>query len=526
MTHSPAANTYDELPFPVQSLPQSRPDRMAAVAALFGLESPPADRCRVLELGCAAGGNLIPMADRHPECTFVGIDYSQVQVAAGQRIIEEAALANIELLPMDIADVGEGLGTFDYIVAHGLLSWVDPRMQERILEICASRLNPRGVAYVSYNTLPGWHHRGTIRELVCRCAPPDGSPQHRVTEGRKLLQLLTSTMALQPSPHGSLLATEIDQAARQPDGYLFHDYFEADNYPLYFHEFVSRATRHGLQYLGESVTATMFVSNFGPRIEELVMRLSDDVVSAEQHLDVLRNRPFRQTLLCHQEIALSRQLSPQRLQRLYVSGRLRPQNVRPDLQSSAVEGFIGPNGLTASSPDPVVKAALHHLGSVWPRGMTIDELVASAATLLSSAGRPREITPNQREALGHNLVQCLASGLIDLASLPDNFVASVSPQPRASRLARVQARAAGSITNLRHESVALDEASRTILQFLDGKRDHEALLRELVAAVDRGEISIMVGGIPATRGKALSEVLTQTLQKSLNKLAACALLVA
>jgi methyltransferase-like protein len=270
----------------------------------------------------------------------------------------------------------------------------------------------------------------------------------------------------------------------------------------------------------------MFVSSFGPLIEAQVMRLSDDAVSAEQHLDVLRNRPFRQTLLCHQEIALSRHLSPQRLRRLYIAGQLRPQNVLPDLQTSAVEGFTGANGLTAASPDPIVKSALYHLGSTWPRGVTIDELVAAAAMLSSADGKPREISPAQREALGHNLVQCMASGLIDLASLPDSFVASVSPQPCASRLARAQARAAGNVTNRRHESVALDEAARTILQFLDGKRDHQALLRELATAVDRGDISIMIGGIPATRGEALSGVLTQTLQQSLKKLATCALLVA
>ena len=100
------------------------------------------NRCRVLELGCTDGGNLLPMAATLPRSSFLGIDLSGRQIAAGQKMIERLGLENVELRQMDIADVGEDFGTFDYIICHGVYSWVPPPVQDKILEICARRLAP------------------------------------------------------------------------------------------------------------------------------------------------------------------------------------------------------------------------------------------------------------------------------------------------------------------------------------------------------------------------------------------------
>jgi len=121
-------------------------------------------KCRVLELACADGSNLIPMACALPESVFLGIDLSQRQVKAGQQTIAALGLTNIELRPLDIREVDESFGTFDYIIAHGIYSWVPADVQDRILEICRERLSENGVAYISYNTNPGWRMRGMMRE--------------------------------------------------------------------------------------------------------------------------------------------------------------------------------------------------------------------------------------------------------------------------------------------------------------------------------------------------------------------------
>src|SRR5262249_13699905 len=146
---------------------QTHPDRLATVATLFGMRPAAVDCCRVLELGCAAGGNLIPMAQALPGSSFLGIDLSARQVAEGAKVVAALGLTNVALRRQRILDVDESWGTFDYILCHGVSSWVPAPVQDRILHICSANLAPAGVAYVSYNTYPGWHLSGMIRDMMC-----------------------------------------------------------------------------------------------------------------------------------------------------------------------------------------------------------------------------------------------------------------------------------------------------------------------------------------------------------------------
>src|SRR5437868_15404402 len=156
MSISPHPRTsYDEVPYPSLPYPYPHPDHPAVVATLLGLSPARPDRCRVLELGCAGGGNLIPMAYTYPESTFLGIDLSVEQIRQGEELREALGLANIELRAMSILDVDDRFGTFDYIICHGVYSWVPEAVQDKILEVCARHLAPEGIGFVSYNTFPG-----------------------------------------------------------------------------------------------------------------------------------------------------------------------------------------------------------------------------------------------------------------------------------------------------------------------------------------------------------------------------------
>ena len=159
--------SYDEFPYKTVPFAQTHPDRLATLAWLFGLEPTPIERCRVLELGCSSGGNLIPMAATLPHSEFIGIDFSAVQISQGAADVAALGLANVRLLQIDLRDFGEVFGSFDYIVAHGVYSWVPNDVQEKMLDICARQLSPSGVAYISYNTLPGWRLRGAVRDVMC-----------------------------------------------------------------------------------------------------------------------------------------------------------------------------------------------------------------------------------------------------------------------------------------------------------------------------------------------------------------------
>lgn len=524
-TSQATSNPDDAHLYPSSPVPQSHPDRLAAVARLFGMSAVPVDRCRVLELGCSAGGNLIPMAERHPQSTFVGIDGSQTQIAAARRVADALALANLELRQADLAELGDELGKFDYVIANGVFSWVPPDAQDRLLELCEKQLSERGIALVGYNVLPGWQRRLVLRDVLSTHAPT-GAPRERLAQGRALLEFFSTALGQQQAPAGKALKELIDFALRQPDHYIWREYFERENHPQYFHEFIDRAGRFGLQYLGDAAVATMFASNFGPQAEREIARVSANLVSAEQHVDLLCNRAYRQTLLCRRGIPLSWRLNPDRLQGLYLIGKVRPTNRQPDLKSSAIESFARPNGSAVSSPSPPLKAALCYLASVRPRAVPLDELFAQVAKMLGDDETPATLSDDEREGLGSNLIQCIANGVVEPISLPDSFVTTVSPQPQTTPLVRMQGGWSNAVTNRRHYSIHVDDSTRVLLQYLDGEHDRRALVEELVRAVDRGDLSIFVEGVPAAAGQDVSVALEQSLERSLSYLAANALLVA
>jgi SAM-dependent methyltransferase len=268
------------------------------------------ENCRVLEIGCASGGNLIPMAELLPESRFLGIDASARQVEMGQKVIEELGFKNVRLQKLDIRDVNLTLGQFDYIICHGVFSWVPRPVQDKILTICRDHLSPHGVAYVSYNTYPGWHMRGMIRDMMGYHAKRFADPAQRVAQARALLDFMAQAVAGQQTAHSVLLKTEVEALRQASDSYLFHEQLEETNDPLYFHQFVERAAAKGLQYLGEAEISAMWLGNLPAPIANTLRGLSTDIVQMEQFMDFLRNRMFRQTLLCHKNIQVQRWLKP------------------------------------------------------------------------------------------------------------------------------------------------------------------------------------------------------------------------
>jgi SAM-dependent methyltransferase len=258
------ATSYDALPYPSGSYPETHPDRLATLGRLFGLRPAPVEECRVLELGCASGGNLIPMAATLPGSLFIGIDSSQRQIVAGRTIVRELGLDNITLDAMSLLDVPPDAGPFDYILCHGVYSWVPLAVQEGILCVCKQNLAPQGIAYVSYNTLPGWHIRLAVREMLLIHTRGQADPQARLAEGRKFLSFLAGAVPERFGAYRQALKEEEERLRQKADGYVLHDELEEENHPVYFHEFAQRAAAAGLQFLAEADVAAVRAEHFAP----------------------------------------------------------------------------------------------------------------------------------------------------------------------------------------------------------------------------------------------------------------------
>lgn len=524
-TSPSGGNSYDEVPYKSYPYRQTHPDRLATIATLFGMRPAPLAGCRVLELACASGGNLIPMAVQLPGARFLGIDLSACELAEGQATIAALDLTNIELRHADILSLGPELGEFDYILAHGVYSWIPDAVQAKLLEICRHHLAPQGVAYVSYNTNPGWRMRGTIRDMMCYRARSFATPADRLRQSRALLDFLSRSVPAEDNAYGILLKNELNQMREKDDSYLFHDYLEEVNKPLYFYQFVEEAAAHGLQYLGEADYRVMSVSNFPREVEAMLHSVASDRVEMEQYMDFLRNRLFRQTLLCHREVALEKSPAPQSILGLHIASAARPES--PDIDPGATDQvkFRGPNSVMSTS-EPVVKAAMLRLTEAWPHSVPFAALFASARSRLN----PQPVVVDtahvtyDTQQLAEPLLRCYATSLVSLSVEPSPFTLEVSVRPRAARLARFQAKSGNSVTNLNHEGVQLNDLERHVLPHLDGQRDIAAVVDELAIRVAEGALVVHDQGSPVTDPERVGAILTGAIPSCLEQLARRALL--
>jgi len=517
--------SYDEVPYHSWPYRQSHPDRLATIALLFGMEPQPIERARILELGCAGGGNLIPMAETLPGSRFVGIDLSERELAEAQSLVEQLQLKNVELIHNNIVAVDQELGKFHYIIVHGLFSWVPPEVQDRILQICRENLEPNGVAYVSYNTYPGWRMRGMIRDMVCYHTEQLTGPRERVSQARALLRFLSRSAVNHKNAYAAYLAEELGLFSQVEDYYLFHDHLEKVNEPVYFWQFVQRAKAHDLQFLGEADFSTMFAGNLSDDVAATLERITQDIVQMEQYLDFVRNRTFRQTLLCHAENVLQRKLGLQSVETLYVSSRLKPESDDLDVRGAESVRFSGPN-VHLETASPLVKAALVHLAAVWPSWVPFRSLVMTARSRIHPAPvQDAKCVERDGQKLGDQLIQCYASNAVELHAMQPPFTIEISDRPAAAPLARLQAESGPQVTNRRGETVTLTEMSRHTICCLDGSTDQGEIIDRLMNLVVEETLVVQTGGQPVSDHSRVRAILRGSLGDSLRELANHALLV-
>lgn len=503
---------YDRVPYPSSSQHRTHPDHLAALAILHGLEPAPPDRCRVLELGCADGGNLIPMAVELPGSRFLGIDLSPRQIEAGRSFASELGLENLELRAESILDLDAALGEFDYILCHGVFSWVGRAVQEKILAVCRENLAPNGVAYVSYNTYPGWRLRGMVRDMVLYHTRNAESPPDRTSRAFELVRFLAESAGDEQDAHAIFLRTARDHFEEHRDrpSYLLHEYLEETNEPLYFHEMVARAARHGLQYLTEADPQLTEIGNLPAGVAAGLQRLAGDRIALEQYLDFVLNRTFRRTLFCHADLQVERTASPERLRRLLAASASKPVSSEPDLRPGRSESFRNEEGRTFSSSHALAKSALVSLAAAWPRAVAFGDLLAAGV---------------DEKELADLLASLFWNGVVDLHSLAPNCTEKVAALPRSSALARRQAAAGLLVTSQRRRVLKLDDpVARFLLLHLDGTRDRAALIGLLEWEIREGRLNLALEG-NSGEPERLPAVLAALLDQQLRKMAEHALLV-
>jgi SAM-dependent methyltransferase len=511
-------NAYDETPYPDLSYVHTHPDRLATLATLLGLAPTPVTTCRLLEIGCAAGGNLLPMAYGLPAAEFVGVDLSARQIADGQQRIAHLGLHNVTLLCRDLAGLGEEMGSFDYIVAHGIYSWVPEPVRDRLMAVCKQLLRPHGIVYISYNTYPGWHIRGVIRDAMLFHTRTETEPQAKAQAARSIAHFIADHVVKGNTAYGGIFQgylESLDKGLRgSNDSFLLHDELEECNDPVYFYQFVEHAARHGLQYLVEAELRDVLPHIFQPETRAQLQSLASDAVTLEQYMDFLRNRMFRLTLLCHADVPVQRTLRPEPVFRLLARSQAQPARAEEPGAPTGLAQFRSLDNATLTTDHPVSAAAFTQLAAVWPRALPFVDLLAAGQAAMQNPQPPRPAgAPPDEVLLAANLLRAYgySTQLVNLHTVQPSMVTGVSESPVASPVARLEAMGRNMVTNVWHERVTLEPIQCHLAVRLDVSRSRDDLLAELrpVAETLAGQ----------------AELTAEALERHLQQLADAALLV-
>jgi methyltransferase-like protein/SAM-dependent methyltransferase len=471
----PSPTAYDTVPYISGARNASSVERLATMGRLLGLPTAPPEACRVLELGCGDGGNLIPMAVSFPGSEFLGIDLAQTAIARGLDAISELGFSNVRLVQGTFAGIDASYGAFDYIVVHGVYSWVPEPARNELLEVIRKRLRPAGIAFVSYNAMPGSHIRGVLREMMRMHTRDITDPAKKIEQARALLGLVARAPAEAGDVYRPLLQSEVGRALQASDYLVFHDDLAEIAQPFFFADFMAAAGRHGLKFVAEANFHQMSIESMPPEIAGPLAELGQrDLIAKEQYLDFMTCRSFRQTLLCHEEASVDRQVDTARVRQFRFSSDVRRSEApRPD----GIVQFVCSNESSLQTDSRVAIAALDEIGRQHPRSVAFDDLAAIAG--VSGV--------DEAEALAEILFRAFSVGVLQFHVAEPAVVFEVGARPVASPWARYRADT-GRVVTLYHETVGLDERACRVLALLDGRHTPAAVAAELgIDVADVGE---------------------------------------
>ena len=396
----------------------------------------------------------MPIAATLPRATFVGFDLAARPIARGQRMIRELGLANVRALELDLRDVPRDFGMFDYIIAHGLYSWVPADVRAHVMPLIARHLARNGVALVSYNAMPGSHLRGVVWDMLKYHTRGLDQKAAKVKAARALLELV-ATPVDGDTPGQQALRAQVRSAFEGSDASLAHDDLGEPNQPFYFHEFVDDAQRSGLTFLAESRLESMLGAGIAMPVREALGRL--DRLAREQYLDFVQFRHFRESLVCHADVPTRFVLEPSRVTGLHVLPSLATRRATAAGQQASV--------------DPLEQRLL----SRWPHAVPVAEVAQ-----WREAQRSSLLRTDARIATEQHVAELYAAGRVDLRTAPVGVVAVPGERPEAFAAARWINREHDVIPSLYHEALRYqDPLGRTLLALLDGTRTRDELCTAL-----------------------------------------------
>ncbi len=424
---------YETLPYSNSIFPQTYVDKLCSSARLFGLDAPDIETARVLELGCGNGLNLISQAYSLPKASFLGVDLAKTHIDFAVDSARELGLSNIEFKQCDLMEMTlEEFGRFDYIIAHGLISWIPEIVREKTFLIYEEMLTEKGVGYISYNTYPGCHYRQMVRGIA-RIHTKDFSHPAEIVENASAFINFLSKHSVGKDVYRSIIESESEYYANPT--MVYHDNLAEINEPYYFYEFAGKLYEHGLQFLAESQVGGMFTCNYPPEPKAFLERI-DDIIGKGQYMDFFTGRSFRQSLFCRKNIELNHDPSPEAIGKLYLAAPITPLDEKSELTNDDIVKFSGFAKSGIEINHPLTKVALYLLGKEWGDVVLLDELLLKAEKHLEEKGIILNKREEEFEAASRIILQ-IVTGLeaIELHSRKTDIYTTLDEKPKLNHLA-------------------------------------------------------------------------------------------
>lgn len=451
--NDPVRELYSEKRYPALSHPVTDISRLAVAARLGGLQRLPfPESCRVIEFGCASGHNLLPMAARYPKSEFTGLDYSDTAIRNARKASYEAGL---EKALFEVADLEHWRPSHpcDYLIIHGVFSWVPDVVKARILDLCGQLLSDSGIACISYNTLPGWSLKRDVAPLVRSLAANPAA----AGLGGNVVAVADSlaTMAGSATPHAAHLQAVCREIVRKGPEVLPFDDFAPICDAVYFAQIAGWAAERGLRYLGEADLRETLPDGIDPAALEALAPLAAEPLLLQQTLDLLSGRTHRNSLFCRADAPVEDGTTAAVVLQFAVG--------RTDLPLTGREGESW-----------AVRIFRDLVEACAPACVPVQELLEETGARLAGSWDP---TRHSQE-IAHFIYHSARLGMLELRIDGIEASTEVPSQPEVSRLNRHFAAHGMPVVDARHVTCRYPDGHERLLAGMDGSRSLDDLAAE------------------------------------------------
>jgi SAM-dependent methyltransferase len=443
-----AGDAYADVPYASPPHPSTDPNQLAVVARMHGLDAPDPTTARVLDLGCGDGANLMAIAAAWPATRCVGVDLSAAAITRGRELARRAGLTNVELHVGNLLEA-QPLGEFDYVLLHGMLSWVPAPVRAAALRLAAGSLAPGGLVMCDYNALPGWHRWSASRDLLLLGASRTDVPAERAAHARAALQLAVDLHG-GSGTHAQILGESLYRANSRADDFLYHDDMNPECTPFRVGDVAALAREGGLAYVGEARPGQWWEVLEEPAV---VLRgfLDGDPVRTQALADLVQGVEFKATVFARADAAW-----------------LRTSLQRERAHDLVVHWDADREGTPGDGDNPLWRALIDAVEAAGPRGASISDVANTVGESLGDVADAALQLANYR--------------VFALRVAHPPATTAPGERPLAHQLARAQAAGESFVSTLAHGHVMLDDPlTRALIPLLDGTRDRDALVRELAA---------------------------------------------